>query len=193
MTNLLYIHGFLSSPLSLKAQQMDLWLAAHRPQLQYLCPLLSPYPEQTRTTLEQLVESSHPDNVRLIGSSLGGLWATWLAEKYDLKAVLINPVVDLNLFKDTYLNVKLKNYHTEDTYILDESHIKGFNSINIPDIRRPANYLLMVQSGDEVLDYRLALARYSASRQLVIDGGDHTFQNFEKYIPVAMEFLEAES
>jgi len=193
MPTLLYIHGFLSSPRSLKAQQMGAWLAENRPQYQYLCPLLTPYPEHVRTILEQLVENNISDSIYLVGSSLGGFWATWLAEKYDLKAVLINPVVNLDLFNSSYLNVKLKNYHSDDTYMLNESHIADFKTVNVAEISRPENYLLLVQTMDEVLDYRLAINKYSDSRQIVIDGGDHTFQNFQQYIPAAMQFLEADT
>jgi len=170
---------------------MGVWLQQYRPQIRYLCPLLTPYPDQTRTTLESLVEQSLPAPVYLIGSSLGGFWATWLAEKYNLRAVLINPVVDLGLFNQTYLNVQLKNYHTEDTYRLEQQHIAGYNAVDVPIIRRALNYLLMVQTGDEVLDYRLSVDKYQGCRQIVEAGGDHTFQHFEKHIPEAMTFLES--
>ncbi len=127
----------------------------------------------------------------LAGSSLGGFWATWLAEKYDLRAVLINPAVDLTMFKETYINTTLKNYHTEDTYILREGHIAAFESADVTVIRRPSNYLLMVQTGDEVLDYRLAVQKYAGCRQIIEAGGDHSFQNFETHIPAIMAFLES--
>ncbi len=170
---------------------MGAWLQQNRPQVRYLCPFLTPYPDQTLATLESLVETALPGPVYLVGSSLGGLWATWLAEKYNLRAVLINPVVDLGLFNQTYLNVRLKNYHTEDTYMLGEQHIAGFNAVNVPVIRRVENYLLLVQTGDEVLDYRLSVRKYKGCKQVVEAGGDHTFQHFEKHIPEAMAFLES--
>ena len=170
---------------------MGVWLQQNCPQVQYLCPLLTPYPDHTRTTLESLVEQSSPGPVYLIGSSLGGFWATWLAEKYNLRAVLINPVVDLGLFNQPYLNLQLKNYHTEDTYRLEQQHIAGYNGVDVPIIRRPLNYLLMVQAGDEVLDYRLSVQKYQQCQQIVEPGGDHTLQHFEKHIPEAMAFLES--
>lgn len=189
MPSLLYIHGFLSSPESLKAVQTGKWLHDHRPHTRYLCPFLTPYPDETRVTLETLVEQSGSP-VHLIGSSLGGFWATWLAEKYDLRAVLVNPVVDLSLFRGQYLNCPLKNHHTEDTYVLREEHIAHFQAVDTPVIQRPENYLLMVQTGDEVLDYRLAVKKYAGCRQIVEAGGDHTYQHFEAHIVGAMTFLE---
>src|SRR5690606_11448377 len=83
MPALIYIHGFLSSPRSWKAQQVQQWLAQNRPDIRYHCPHLTPYPDETRQALETLVESLLPEPVYLMGSSLGGFWASWLAEKYD--------------------------------------------------------------------------------------------------------------
>ena len=191
MASLLYIHGFLSSPRSLKAVQMGAWLTANRPKLRYLCPLLPPYPDETLTTLEKLVVQYQHEPLYLVGSSLGGFWATWLVEKYDLKAVLVNPLVNLGMFNQTYVNIGLKNYHTEDTYMLRDEHIAGFRAVDVPVVQRPANYLLLVQTGDEVLDYRLAVQKYAGSRQVVIPGGEHAFSHFETYILDAMAFLES--
>lgn len=169
---------------------MGQWLAENRPQVEYLCPALTPYPQPTRATLEGLVEAHVDENIWLMGSSLGGFWATWLAEKYDLKAVLINPVVDLALFNDSYLNVRLSNYHSGEVYTLNKTHVAGFETVDVPVIRRPENYLVMVQTGDEVLDYRLAVKKYTGSKLMVIQGGRHEFEQFQEYIPVAMNFLE---
>ena len=86
--------------------QVEQWLRDNRPDIEYHCPFLTAYPGQTRQTLETLVESLLPDPVYLMGSSLGGYWATWLVEKYKLRAVLINPAVKLDLLKsDEYVNV----------------------------------------------------------------------------------------
>ena len=190
MAHLLYIHGFLSSPLSQKAVQVNDWLRQHRPDITYHCPFLTPYPDRTQATLEGIVENNHADTVYLMGSSLGGFWATWLAEKYDLKAVLINPAVILSVFKPEYIRTELKNYHTDDTYYLTDVHVEIFQRVNTPDIKRQRNYWLLVQTGDETLDYRLAVAKYAECRQLVEPGGDHSFQNFDRHIPAALDFLE---
>ena len=190
MPHLLYIHGFLSSPQSLKAVQVADWLRRNRPDIHFHCPFLTPYPDQTQATLETIVENHHQETVCLMGSSLGGFWATWLAEKYDLKAVLINPAVQLSVFNPEYIHTELKNYHTEDTYYLTETHLENFRRVDISDIKRHGNYWLLVQTGDETLDYRLAVAKYAGCRQLVEPGGDHSFQNFDRRIPAAVEFLE---
>ena len=190
MPSLLYIHGFLSSPASGKAVQVRDWIAAHRPSVQYLCPFLTPYFDETRRVLESCVQSRLPDKVWLMGSSLGGYWATWLAEKYDLRAVLINPLVKTRRLREEGLGVELKNYHTDDVYVLDERHMKVLEEADTPVIRQPDNYWLLLQTGDEVLDYRLAVHKYAECRQLVEEGGDHGFQGFERHIPAAVTFLE---
>lgn len=109
MAALVYIHGFLSSPLSFKAQQTAQWLAQQHPEISFHCPQLPPYPAQTQLLLEALVESLLHEPVYLMGSSLGGFWATWLAEKYNLRAVLINPAVRPQDFMPADLEVDLKS------------------------------------------------------------------------------------
>lgn len=187
--HLLYIHGFLSSPLSYKAVQVKEWLQAHRDDIHYHCPSLTPYPAKTRQTLEALVENLQPEITGVIGSSLGGYWATWLVEKYDLPAVLINPAVKPSMLKQDYVNVELRNYHTEDSYRLTDSHLQELLAVDIKHIKRSKNYWLMVQTGDETLDYRLAVEKYADCRQLVEDGGDHSFQGFERRIKASVDFL----
>ncbi|MGK0297162.1 MAG: putative esterase YcpF (UPF0227 family) [Gammaproteobacteria bacterium] len=194
MSGLLYIHGFLSSPKSYKAQLIGQWLQINRPQYQFLCPFLKPYPEQTQLALETIVENfqkSSSGQLYLMGSSLGGLWATWLSEKYNLKAVLINPVANLDLFQHKYINTTLKNDHTNDTYKLSENDVDGFKRVLVESISCPENYLLLVQTGDDVLDYRLAVTKYSRSKQIVEQGGDHSFINLESKLDLALEFLES--
>ncbi len=190
MPALIYIHGFLSSPLSHQAQQVKAWLEEHRQDIGYHCPFLSPYPDEARALLEQRVESLLPEPVYLMGSSLGGYWATFLAEKYDLRAVLINPAVRPSMLMPDYIGVDVKNYHTEDSYRLSPEHVEQLRAVDTPTIERKDNYWLMVQTGDETLDYRLAVEKYQGCKQLVEDGGDHSFQAFERWIPESIAFLE---
>jgi|SRR5690606_17777366 predicted esterase YcpF (UPF0227 family) len=190
MSSLIYIHGFLSSPLSWKAQQVKAWLQQHRPDITYHCPHLTPYPKATCNTLEALVESLLPEPIYLMGSSLGGFWATWLAEKYNLRAVLINPSVRPQDFMPDYLDVDLKSYHTDDYYRLRPQHVDEILTCQVA-VQRAANYWLLVQTGDETLDYRQAVEKYHGCKQVVEPGGDHSFQGFERYIKDSIAFLEA--
>lgn len=189
MAALLYIHGFLSSPFSFKARQTGEWLTTTYPGIDFYCPQLPPYPAQTQAILESLVERLLPQPVYLMGSSLGGFWATWLAEKYNLRAVLINPAVSPQNFMPGYLEVDLKSYHTDDSYRLSAGHIDEIIAVDVPPTRI-ANYWLLVQTGDETLDYRLAVQKYAGCKQTVEEGGDHAFQGFERYLPSCINFFQ---
>jgi len=189
MAALLYIHGFLSSPLSFKAQQTAQWLAVHHPEIEFHCPQLTPYPAETQKQLESLVESLLPQSVYLMGSSLGGFWATWLAEKYNLPTVLINPAVRPQDFMPAYLEVDLKSYHTDDSYRLSASHIDEIIAVDVP-VTRLQNYWLLVQTGDETLDYRQAVQKYQACKQTIEEGGDHSFQGFERFLDDCIIFFK---
>jgi predicted esterase YcpF (UPF0227 family) len=191
MAALLYIHGFLSSPQSYKAQQTQAWLAAIHPEIDYHCPHLSPYPAQTQQFLEKLVESFLPEPVYLMGSSLGGFWATWLAEKYNLRALLINPAVRPQEFMPKYIGIELKSYHTDDIYLLQPHHVEEIKLVDIQP-NRLDNYWLLVQTGDETLDYRKAVEKYAGCKQTIEEGGDHSFQGFERYLESGLEFLSSQ-
>ncbi len=185
---LLYIHGFLSSPQSHKALQVKQWCEIHHPGVEYQCPSLTAYPEESIKTLEAIVESASGD-VALIGSSLGGFYSTFLAEKYNLKAVLINPAVEPHRLMTHYIHVDLANYHTDQHYRLSELHIDQLKALDVNPLVKKENYWLMVQTEDETLDYRAAVKKYKGCRQLVEEGGDHSFQKFERWLPDVFEFL----
>lgn len=188
MATLLYLHGFLSSPASHKAIQVKQWLAQYRPDIHYACPHLSPYPKETQQTLlAQLAKIE--GSIGLIGSSLGGFWATWLAEEFDMRAVVVNPSVNPMAMFPQYLNRSVKSYHSEETYFLRDQHLTELWDLDTPVVKRSDNYWLLAQKGDEVLDYRLAEKKYALCKQNIEQGGDHAFQNFERYIEPIVEFL----
>lgn len=192
MHQLLYIHGFLSSPQSYKAQQMGAWLSQAHPELTYHCPQLTPYPDQCASVLINIVESAinQGENIALLGSSMGGFWASYLAECYDIPAVLINPAVDVQKHMPQYLGQPLNNYHTDDSYCLKEDDLLSLSRYDTPVIERHGNYWLLVQAGDETLDYRLAVKKYQGCRQTVEDGGDHSFQGFDRFHEASIDFFK---
>ncbi len=190
MSAVIYVHGFLSSPLSFKARQTADWLAANRPDICFFCPQLTPYPFETRDALRTLVESLQHEPLGVIGSSLGGFWASWLAETYDLRALVVNPAVRPWRFMPDYLEVDLKSWHTDDSYRLQARHVDEIRACDLP-IRRHANHWLLAQTGDETLDFTQALAHYRGCLRTLEMGGDHSFQGFERYLPGAMDFLFA--
>ncbi|MFT7223588.1 MAG: putative esterase YcpF (UPF0227 family) [Cellvibrionaceae bacterium] len=188
MASLLYLHGFLSSPLSYKARQVKSWLAQHRPTIHYHCPLLTPYPEECATLLSQQIATLESP-VGVIGSSMGGFWATWLVEHFGLKAVLINPAVSVLELTPAYVNRTVSNYHLPQNYYLEPVHLQQLKRYITAKPQRLQNYWLLLQTGDETLDYRLAVEKYQGCRQTVEIGGNHAFQHLERHLDATIRFL----
>ena len=183
---LLYIHGFNSSALSFKAGLLRRRMTELRRMRELVCPELSHDPREAIQTLEKLVEAHAPERVAVIGSSLGGYYATWLAEKYGVPAVLVNPAVRPYELLSQYVGPRT-NLYTGAHYELEPRHIDALRELEVDSIT-PARYLLMVQTGDEVLDYRAAVERYRGSRQIAIEGGNHGFSDFGEHLHAALAF-----
>ena len=193
MTTLIYIHGFLSSPQSFKARAMSQWLASEQPGINFQCPSLTPYAKDTAATLENLVEraiTANGGSVYLVGSSLGGFWATYLVEKYQLPAVLINPAVNIEVLMPNFIDIELKSYYSQARYRLSSEDVQHLIHYNRSVIQYPERYWLLVQQGDEVLDYRLAVEKYAGATQTIEANGNHSFEHFERYIPAIMDFFK---
>ena len=154
---------------------------------EYACPALPPLADQAISAVERMLGP----NDCFIGSSLGGFYATYLAEKHGLKAVLINPAIDPHIGLRAYLGPQ-KNLHTGEPYELTEAHLRQWEKLYVPRIS-PQRYLLIVETGDEVLDYRHAVQRYAGAEQVVVQGGDHSLQSFPQHLPRILEFSRAAS
>lgn len=179
---LVYLHGFNSSPSSHKAALLGRYLGERGLGDRYACPALPPRADEALARIEPLLGPG----ACLIGSSLGGYYATWLAEKHDLKAVLINPAIDPHVGLRAYLGVQ-QNLYTGERYELTEAHLREWQAIYAPRLT-PSRYLLLVETGDEVLDYRKALERYAGCAQVVVQGGDHSLQSFPQHLPRLLRF-----
>jgi predicted esterase YcpF (UPF0227 family) len=184
---IVYLHGFNSSPQSHKAQVMRRYMAERGLEKEFACPALPPLAGDALKAIEPLIRK----NTCLIGSSLGGFYATYLAEKHGLKAVLINPAIDPHIGLRAYLG-RQTNLHTAEPYELTEAHLHEWKKLYVPRIT-PSRYLLIVETGDEVLDYRRALERYAGAEQLVIPGGDHSLQSFPQHLARILGFSRATS
>jgi len=184
---LIYIHGFNSSPASSKAQWLNTRLAALGRRAEFSAPALPHGPAQAAALLDALA-TRHP-HAALVGSSLGGYYATYLAEKHGLKAVLLNPVVRPYELLAPHVG-RQKNLHTGEEYDFTTQHVAELRSLEVDRIS-PERYLLIAATGDEVLDYRAAVARYQGCRQIVIEGGDHGLSDFGNYGDAVIEFCGA--
>ncbi|TCV86349.1 YqiA/YcfP family alpha/beta fold hydrolase [Sulfurirhabdus autotrophica] len=185
---IIYIHGFNSSSASLKSSLLKKEMARLGQASEFVSPDLPYEPAKAIRILQNLIEAhSAKDEVKLVGSSLGGYYATYLAENYGLKAVLVNPAVKPYGLLQDYQGPQ-SNIYTGEEYVLTQAHMEQLISLEVEPITLPARYLLMVQTGDEVLDYRLALEKYLGAHQIVVSGGDHGFQHFSEYIPRILAF-----
>jgi predicted esterase YcpF (UPF0227 family) len=182
---IIYIHGFNSSPASVKARLIRERLEAEGRGGEFLAPALPHRPAEAAALLDALLARHR--GVALVGSSLGGYYATYLAEKHGSIAVLVNPAVRPYELLRTALGTQ-RNLHTGAAYEFTERHLKELKALEVAAITRPERYLLMVTTGDEVLDYREAVVRYRGCRQLVIKGSDHGFSDFGGYLDRALEF-----
>jgi hypothetical protein len=190
---LVYLHGFRSSPASAKAAQLrahvDAMPAAQRPVLHI--PALTDRPARAVASVVDWVER-HGDGASLtfVGSSLGGYYATHLAERFGARAALINPTTrpydDLQAWRGVQTNL-----YTGEAFDVTDAHFAELRALAVPRITRPARYFLLVETGDEVLDYRLAVTFYGGAFQYVRGGGDHSFTDFAEQIPAILRFAGA--
>lgn len=183
--NILYLHGLNSSPASLKASQLSRAMQRLGLTEQLRVPALDPHPRVAIAQAEALIgELGRPV---LVGSSLGGYYATHLAERHGLRALLINPAVRPHLLFDGYLGPQ-KNYYSDETWELTADHVAALAALEVPPPQDPARYQVWLQSADETLDYRQAERYYRACALRIQAGGDHGFQGFAERLPMLFAF-----
>lgn len=183
---ILYLHGLNSSPESHKARL----LAARMAELGLADRLSTPFlPHDPAAAIaaaeRQLAALDEP--AILVGSSLGGFYATWLAEKHGLKAVLVNPAVEAPRLARLWLGPQ-KNHYSGEEWLLTESHAAALDALDVAATTRPERYLLLIETGDEVLDWRRAVEKFRGTRQIVVEGGDHGFASFAEHIDAILRF-----
>lgn len=184
--DILYLHGLNSSPASFKAQQlMKHWQQAGLPPAKLHVPALPNDPVHAMAVLEQWLAGR--SDVVLIGSSLGGYYATYLAEKYHYKALLINPAVQPCLRFQQYLGPQ-HNYHTGEVWQMTEDYVHRLARFETAPPKDVGRYWVWLQTGDETLDYRDAEGFYQHCRLDIQIGGDHSYQGFTERIPELLAF-----
>lgn len=195
MSPILYLHGFLSSPNSLKASQTRAYLQQHAPEVKFVCPELSNSPSELEAQLNGLLADNPEllrDGLKVIGSSMGGYLATWLVEQHGGKAALVNPAVKPFELLQHYLGDHVNPY-TNKRFILTTDDIDHIRRFYKPQVSHPERYKVLLQTGDETLDYREGVAHYEGAELCVEEGGDHSFVNYPAHLPAIMAFLEPAS
>lgn len=192
---LVYLHGFLSSPRSVKAQQLVQFVNANYLPIECVVPALPEEPHLALMTAEKSIAQACAKNavVGVLGSSMGGFYATVLAERYKLRAVLINPSVRPHLRMADYIRdagVEMINPYSNRRFTLDQRDVDALQAMLPESLTQPEKFWLLAQMGDEVLDYREAVDYYVGCKQTIENGGDHAFQGFERYLPDIVKFLQ---
>ena len=185
---IVYLHGLNSSAASEKARLTVEYCSDNG--IDCVAPTMHHRPAQAMAQIIPLIDDGKTHTV--IGSSMGGYFVTWLCENYPaLRGVLINPAVRLAELLTDYVGTQQSNYNTGDTYLFEQAHLQEFAALTVGKITAPERYLLLAQTGDEVLDYRVAEAFYAGAAQIIEDGGDHSFVDYVRHLPAIAAFAAA--
>jgi predicted esterase YcpF (UPF0227 family) len=187
---IVYLHGFRSSPASRKATMLRETMAARGRAGEYLCPALPASPARSVELVLTMVRDLPLERLALIGSSLGGYYATWLAERLGCPAVLLNPAIRPQDGLASYIGVQ-PVYFSEAQIDFRREYLDELAAIDTPTITRPERYLLLAATGDAVIDYRTMVQKYQGARQHVIAGSDHELSDFTNFIDEVIVFCDA--
>lgn len=188
-----YLHGFRSSPHSMKARLLAQAMAVRGRAHEFVCPQLSASPAEAMALAEQVIESQITqhgvDSLCLIGSSLGGYYATYLAEKVGCRAMLINPAVKPPRDLEKYVGVTTA-YHSDEVFEFKAQYVDELRALAIDHITHPERYFLIAATGDEVLDWREMQAHYPLARHKIIQGSDHSVSEFAEYLDEVLAWCD---
>jgi len=191
LTHLLYLHGFRSSPQSFKARWMADWVAAHRPDLVWACPQLPPSPAAALADIRALTAGWPAATTGVIGSSLGGFYATIVAEALGCRAVLLNPAVDPARDLAAHIGRQTMYHAADQSFDFSAAHVAELAAMTPPyPLAHPANLLAIVAKGDEVLDWREMTGRYAQGPLRLVAGSDHGLSDFESHVPDLLRHLQ---
>ena len=189
ITHLLYLHGFRSSPQSVKAKKMAALVAARYPDVTWWCPQLPPSPRDAMALLTQGIAGWPHASMAVIGSSLGGFYATAVAERCGCKAVLLNPAVDPARDLSAYIGEQTTWQNPDEHFFFEAHFVDELRALQAGPLATPQNYLAVIAKGDEVLDWREMAARYAQANLRLLEGGDHALSDFDAHVPAILDFL----
>lgn len=184
---ILYLHGFLSSPNSVKAQQTKAYLTQHYPELGIVMPQLPNDPAAVKKVLTDILVEHKSELIGVVGSSLGGYFAAWCSYQLNLPAVLINPAAYPYILLEDYFGEHVHPY-TQETFVVTSGFNNELKSFEVPLVPVLPLWVL-VQTADETLNYQDAVNKYKGCRFTIEEGGDHAFQQYERFLPDIVEYF----
>lgn len=189
-THLLYLHGFRSSPQSAKAQLMAARVAADHPGVTWRCPQLPPSPREAAALIAAATDGWPAERMAVVGSSLGGFYATWLAERRGCRAVLLNPAVDPARDLAAHIGQQTAWHDPRQHFFFRPEFIGELRALQAGPLADPGRYLAVMAKGDELLDWREMSARYAGAHTLLLEGGDHALSDFPAQLDAVLAFLQ---
>jgi predicted esterase YcpF (UPF0227 family) len=190
VTHLLYLHGFRSSPHSVKAKVMAARVAQQHPAVTWWCPQLPPSPKEAMALIEQGSSDWPRESMAVVGSSLGGFYATHVAAQTGCKAVLLNPAVHPARDLARYIGDQTQWHDPSEHFYFKPEYIDDLRALEVGPLPQPQRCLAIIAKGDEVLDWREMTARYPGSTIDLLPGGDHAISDFETaHLARVVEFL----
>lgn len=188
-THLLYLHGFRSSPKSFKAQRLATWLAEHQPSVHWWCPQLPPSPREAMALVMAGIQGWPVDTSAVLGSSLGGFYATAVAQATGWPAVVMNPAVDPARDLAAYIGEQTAFHTPEERFFFRPEFIEELRALHAGPLRHPERFWALIAQGDELLSWEEMAARYAGAPQRVVPGSDHALSDFDEHLPHLLNFL----
>jgi uncharacterized protein len=189
-SHLLYLHGFRSSPDSFKARRLAAWLQSHRPGVHWWCPQLPPSPAAAWQLIADGIAGWPHARMAVVGSSLGGFYATAVAERHGCPAVLLNPAVDPARDLAAYIGEQTAFHSPEQRFFFHPGYIAELRRLSVPTITRPERYAAVIAQGDEVLSWQEMTGRYPGACIRLLPGSDHALSDFDDHLGFVLAHLQ---
>ncbi len=184
MQSIIYIHGFGSSGFGGKAMLFRDYFK--QKSVRFLAPSLSYVPKLAVETLKEIAENCQ--NPRFIGSSLGGFYALYLAKLYSTKAVLINPALYAPSTLKRHISGFANNYYDLSKFEWNDQHLKMLEEYIATDVDQKS-IMLLLQTGDDIIDYKESLELLPNAKSIIEEGGTHSFEGVERHFEIIEQFL----
>lgn len=189
ITHLLYLHGFRSSPQSTKARQMASLVQTRFPNLVWWCPQLPPSPKEAMAMVRAGVADWPKVSMGVVGSSLGGFYASWVAEQTGCRAVLLNPAVQAARDLSKYVGEHTAWHDPNSKFEFKADYVAGLAAWTCSGLQNPGNYFAVIAKGDEVLDWQEMVGRYPSAHTKLLEQSDHALSDFDDHVDEVLEFL----